>query len=270
MESVSQYEHFKKFNDFGLNTSRGDVSGFVAVNKFGRAPDGVQTTATDIWSRSDSAATQRIWVAPTTARVHAIVSSSASDAAGGTGATAVKIYGLTSWTAAEVNETVTLTGTTPVNTVNSYVIIHRMVVVSQATTTNVGVNAGIITATAATDATITAVILASRGQTEMAVYGIPSTQTLFINCYYGNLHDITAAGAKATMFLMVNDNPSVQKLGFLTKHSIGCVTTGTTGICKQFHPPNKISGPAIIKIQCIGSGADLDFSAGFDAYLVTN
>ena len=166
--------------DFGVLVARGNITGYSRVNKFGAAPQGIQTTTTDIWSRADATPTQQIWIAPTQARIHAIASSSAQDAAGGTGAASVIVYGLKTWASAETNETITLTGATPVNTANSYVIIHRMKVVGQATTTGVGVNIGTITATAATDNTITAVILPGDGQTEMAIYGVPSGYTFFL------------------------------------------------------------------------------------------
>ena len=117
--------------DYTLEVGRGNVSGVTCVQKFGTAPSGIQTTTTDIWSRADATPTQQIWLAPTAARVHSIVSSSAQDASGGTGALSIIIYGLQDWNSAESSETVTLTGTTPVNTVNSYVIIHRMKCVAQ-------------------------------------------------------------------------------------------------------------------------------------------
>lgn len=38
----------------------------------------------------------------------------------------------------------------------------------------------------------------------------------------------------------------------------------------QFNVPFKVVGPAIIKVQAIGSAADLDVSAGYYGYLITN
>lgn len=255
-----------KTTDFALEVARGNVSGVTSVNKFGAAPDGLQTTATDIWSRADSSATQQLWLAPTAARVHAIVSSSANDdgAPVGTGARNLRVYGLTSWSTQETSEDITLNGVTPVNTVNSYVIIHRMKVLTCGTS---GPNVGTITATAATDGTITAVILPGDGQTEMAVYGIPSTQDFYLTRWSCSIAKSTTA--YASFQLRVNENPDVQTTAFLRKNDLTTVATGSNSIEKHFYNPVKYPGPCIIKIQGAANGADVDANAAFDGYLVT-
>jgi hypothetical protein len=253
-------------HDFGLEAARGRVPGVATLNKFGRAQSGVQTTSTDIWSRADAAATQQIWVAPTTARVHAIVSTSASDAAAGVGARTVRIQGLTAWNTAEATETVTLNGTTPVNTVNSYVIIHRMKVLTCGAT---DINVGTISATAATDGTITAIISPSQGQTQMAIYGVPSTQSLYMTRFYAYMNDPNAS-TRVDAQLRVNDNPDVQLTNFINKFDLQLFNSGSSTDDISFNIPIKFSGPCIIKVQAIANIADVDMSAGFDGYLVTN
>ena len=253
--------------DFFLLASRGSIAGVKTVNKFGRAPDGVQTTSTDIWARADAVPTQQIWTAPTQARQHNIVSTSTSDDGSpvGVGARTVEIYGLQDWDTAETSEIITMNGTTNVLTTNSYVIIHRMKVRTWGATS---VNVGVITATAVTDSTVTAQIQASFGQTQLAIYGIPSVQDFYMGRMYANLLKTGGSGSSVDVRLMINDNVSNQLTNFRTEHTFGITKDGGTNTQVNFYTPKKITGPAIVKINGIGSVADLDVSAGFDGILV--
>ena len=257
-------------HDMALEIAAGTYANYKAVNKFGRAPSGGQTTATDIWDRANATPTQQIWVAPTQARVHAIVSTDDHDGKtatpSSTGTRTLRVYGLTDWDTKETSEDITMDGTTAVNTTNSYVIIHRMIALTYGTS---GPNVGTISATAATDATVTATIVIGQGQTQMAIYGIPSTQVAYMPNYYGSAIK-AAAACRGSVELFVNSIPDVTVTKFLVKHTNGWDTTATSYIRHQFNPYFKISGPAIIKIQAISSAADTDFSAGFDLILVDN
>ena len=257
--------------DFYFNAASGAISGYSTVNKFGEAPTGIQTTFTDIWSRANATPTQQIWLAPTAPRQHAIVADSSDDAVGGIGAGSVILYGLKTWDSAESSETVVLTGTTPVNTANSYVIIHRMKAIAQATTTNAGVNVGAITATAAApDSTVTAVILAGDGQTEMAIYGVPSTKTAYLYRWSASINKTAAAAVTANFTIRVNENPNVQTLGYVRKMDFSIQSTGANTVEKRFALPVKFSGPCIIKVQAYASSADTDGNSTFDLLLVDN
>jgi hypothetical protein len=252
-------------SDYALEVVRGNVNGVTAVNKFGRSTD-VDATDTDIWDRANATDSDTIWTAPTTARTHQIVSTSTSDTSAGAGAKTIEIYGLTSWTTKEVSETITMNGTTNVATTNSYVIIHRMKVLTKgATNTNVGV----IKATADTDTTVTAQINAGEGQTQMAVYGIPSIQTAYLPRYYASAIK-GAVAVSVELTLLVNPEPDTELLNFVTKHTNGLATDGSNLIEQNFNPYYKIPGPAIIKMQGNGSTTNIDVSAGFDLYLVDN
>jgi hypothetical protein len=260
--------------DYALEVPAGRVANMAGVNKFGRAEDGIQTTATDIWDRADSSATQQIWTAPTTARIHDITSTSIQDdgnpEGAGTGAQAVIVYGLTSWSAAEVNETVILNGTANVATSNSYVIIHRIKVTEVGSTYNI--NAGTITATAQTDGTVTAQINPGNGQTEMSIYGIPNTQTAYMTGYIINAHNTgnPSSVAETDFSLLVNERPDLNTATFLSKSNLGTIVTGTSIQPRKYNPYLSIAGPAIIKIQAITTLADTEGTAEYDLYLETN
>lgn len=255
-------------SDFMLRVSMGSISGYSAVHVSGHAIDGLQTTATDIWDRADATTTQQIWLAPTAARIHAIVSSSASDDGSpvGVGARTLRVWGLTSWSSAEVTEDVTLNGTTPVDTSNSYVMINQMQVLTAGAT---NINVGTITATAATDSTVTAAILPGIGKTQMAIYGLPSTKTLYINRLFFGVNKAGTTTPVADMSLLVNPAPSSQ-ITYYSDYVVGTSQDGTSWMERVHSPPLAIAGPAIVKLQADSQVADTNGHGGFDGILVTN
>ena len=258
-------------DDLRLSIVRGLVGGATGVSKFGAAPSGAQTTAgADVWDLADATPTQSIWLAPTAARIHAIVSSSDSDGKTGSpnsvGARTIRVFGLKTWASAETSEDITLTGTDAVNTVNSYVIIHRMKVLTSGSTS---INVGIIKATAATDNSITAVILAGNGQTEMAIYGVPSTQNFYLTRWDCALDKAQGAVASCDFRLRVNENPNVQTTNFIRKENISLQSTGANCYQRHYEYYPRFEGPCIIKVQAISSIADVDVHSGFDGYVIT-
>jgi hypothetical protein len=169
---------------------------------------------------------------------------------------------------AETSEDITLNGATGVDTVNSYVIIHRMKVLTSGAT---GINVGTITATAAApDSTITAVIMPGDGQTEMAIYGVPSIQKAYMFAWGCNIDKASGVVAACDFELRVNENPNVQTTNFLRKADISLQSTGANMFTREYPVPPQFSGPCIIKILGISSAADLDGEASFDLVLVNN
>jgi len=253
--------------DFGLEVARGNVSGMSKVNKFGRATDCDSADGyVDVWD--GQAGGTNTWIAPTQARTHQIASTSASDdgAPAGVGARTIQVYGLTDWDTKEVSETITMNGTTNVATANSYVIIHRMKVLTKGAT---NVNVGVISATADTDATVTAQINVGEGQTQMAIYGVPSVQTAYLSSYYSSaVKGVTTTSIGIS--LLNNPEPDSELLNFQTKHTQGLSTDGSAYIQHIANPPMTFSGPCILKIQADSSVNNSDVSAGFDLYLEDN
>lgn len=250
-----------------LDVSKGDLSNHSTLNKFGLAPTGVQTTATDIWDRADATPTQQTWTAPTQARAHTVKSSSASDdgSPAGVGARTIRVYGLTDWASGEDYEDITMDGTSTVTTTLSYVAINKMKVLTKGAT---NVNVGAITATAATDNTVTAAILAGEGETHMAIESIPSSQDLYLYNYYGSVNKASGAAAHVNLSLKVNEEPDTELTNFVTLNTRGLQSTGNSSDTWEFYPPLKVTGPAIVKVQGIASAADVEGSAGFSGILV--
>lgn len=240
------------------------------VTKFGHAPSGVQQTATDIWDLANATPTQQIWIKPTEARIHAIVSSSALDDGDpvGLGARTIRIFGLETWATIESSEDIILNGTSTVNTANSYVIIHRMKVLTKGTQS---INVGNIKATAATDSTITAQINAGNGQTQMAIYGVPSTQRFIMDDWYGSINKSSGAAGDIDFSLLINDDPeNGTSTAYLKKSERDVQSTGTSDTNWPWPRGMVVDGPAIIKVQGLASSADIDGSAGFNGKLEQN
>ena len=256
--------------DFGLDCARGLIPGCGVVTKFGRNIEVDSGVTADVWDGGETGDVSTSWVAPTQARQHLIASTDGNDASGGTGARTVLIFGLTDWDTAESSETITMAGTSGVTSVSSYVIIYRIQVLTKGATAS---NIGTITATALTDNTITAQITPLVGQTGMAIYGIPSTQKLFIGRFYGNMNRASGAGASTgyvNLILLVNPEPQTELTNFVTRHTFGISLDGTSALTINYANRKVVDGPAIIKIQVDSGTNNMDISAGFDAYIIDN
>lgn len=259
-----------KSKDFYLDVAAKKIPGVTSVNKFGRAPSGIQTTKTDVWDRANATPDQSVWLAPTAARSHLIVSSSATDSVDLTGAKTIRVYGLPTWSSDETYVDVDLSGSTGVSVsgaLSTAVIIHRMQV------TDMGVggpNVGTITATAGVDNTITAQINPGEGQTQMAIYGIPSTKTAYLTGYYATVNKAQAVPAALNVSLLVNPNPDDQTVAFVTKHTYGIQSDGSGEAYPFFRPYRAIQGPAIIKVSATANTNDVEASGGFDLILQDN
>jgi hypothetical protein len=186
-------------------------------------------------------------------------------AVAGVGARTMRVYGLTDWDTKEISEDVVLHGAASVSTVNTYVIIHRMQILTKGAS---GPNVGIISATAASDSTLTAQINAGQGQAQMAIYGVPSVQDFYITGHYA--YGLRAVTALANTRLLMNCTPDTELLSFIWKFTGGINTAGNTDYKHTYMPYPKFTGPCIIKIQAVGSAANVDVSAGFDLILVDN
>jgi len=135
---------------------------------------------------------------------------------------------------------------------------------------NANVNAGIITATAAGDTTVTALIRIGQGQTQMAIYGVPSTQKLYIYKLGATANKAGGAAGLLDASLCANPEPADEETAFLVKHTWGLQTVGSSSSVVDFRPPKIIAGPAIVKVQVASGAANMDVSAWFDGIVVDN
>jgi hypothetical protein len=258
--------------DFLLEVAKGNIPEHYPINKFGSSSN-IDTTPTDVWDH----ATQNIWLPPTAARVHEIVSTSDADSdtggavAQGAGARTIRIWGLQTWDLKETSEDVIMDGTDGTDTVSSYVIIHRMKVLTTGSTGPFA-NVGIISAVAAVDGTTTAQIAAIKGQTQMAIMGVPSTQRLFLYDLHASIaKDSPGLVAKAGVILLSTVDVVNNPFAYAFKHTFTLQADGITSGTIPFSPPKDgLDGPCIVKIAMVADTNDTLADASFDGILVDN
>jgi hypothetical protein len=238
-----------------LETSRGELSGYSGVEKFGRNDDVDSGAVEDVWDGGG------VWVAPTQARVHNLASTSANDTSAGSGARTVEVFGLDA-SGLLANETVPLSGTALALTGGTYSMVHRLIVRSAGT---LNTNEGTIKATAQTDNTVTAQIQPGNGQTLMAIYQIPSDKTGYITSWYASMNRNVTTGA-ADVRLLVKPPGEI----FQVKRVRGLVGAGKSDFDHEYDFPLKVDALSIVKIDADASANDTDVSAGFSILLDDN
>jgi hypothetical protein len=172
-----------KWSDFNILASHVNNSGvlvdrrFQNVVKFGYNKD-IDTAAEEtIWAQGGQ------WQPTAGAETVSIVSSSANDTNGGTGANLLAIFGLDADYIAISELTIALNGTTPVTSTLSYRYMNRMAVALSGTGLR---NEGTITVTQSTSGVVLATIPPDEGITQQAVYTVPAGFTAYLQGVYVN------------------------------------------------------------------------------------
>jgi hypothetical protein len=223
--------------------------GHSSFSIFGYNPD-LDTTEESVWPDGGTVPH------PTSASALSIVSTSTDDDAAGTGARTVYIEGLNG-SYNVVSETVTLDGTTPVVTTNSYLYVNQFYV---ATVGTGGANAGEITAKVST--TLYDIIATGYNQRTTAHYCVPAGYTAYL--VEGNITTGQTSG-------------STSVTGFLKQHGVDgilrvvAVSTLNNGYVNyDFKYPVAIPEKNCIGASAIGSAANNSISAYFNIVLIKN
>lgn len=170
----------------------GLVQGVTPVLLIGKN-GAVTTTYETIWDNSNQ------YTFLNSALAQSIVSSSANDAAAGTGARTISISGLDG-SFNVVTETITLNGATPVALVNTYCIINSIVVL---TAGSGGVAAGNLTLSS-TGPVTNGYLLAGLNQSTSFIYGVPTSHKLLMYDLRIASRSTTAGGHEAAIFYKEN------------------------------------------------------------------
>ncbi len=227
----------------------------VALNQFPRYQQDIKfgynatvgTTQEDIWT------TGGILSYLSSAELMSIVSTDANDAAAGTGAQTIQIEGLDgAW--APITEVVTMDGLTPVLTTQAFLRVNRMFVLTAGSGAE---NAGIISATAQTSATVQAEIAATENQSMKIQFSVPLGQTAFL---LGG--EMGIAAATDTLF-----RTKIREFGsvFRTKHILGIQLDAQATILPV---PEIIPAQSDVTITAQASAGTVDCSATLFYYFV--
>lgn len=237
------------YEPFELQVARNQIAGHSAVTIFGYNGD-VDQTEESIWPDGGTVPH------PTTASVLDIVSTSTDDDAAGTGARTVFIEGLNS-NYNVVSETVTLDGTTAVETVNSYLYINQFYVATAGTG---GVNAGEITAKL--DTTLYDLIAVGYNQRATAHYCVPAGYTAYLT--EGAITAGQATGSTSVTAFLKQHGPD----GILRVVAISTLNNGS--VQYDFAYPIAITEKSCFGASAVGSANNNSISAFFNFVLIKN
>jgi len=245
------------YEPFELQVARNQIMGHKSLFKFGINGD-VGTSVETVWAQGGT------YVYPAAATVMKISSSSADDAAAGTGARTISIAGLDA-SYNEISETVTLNGQTEVNTVNSYLRITRMFVVTAGSgATAVGtIYAGTGTVTSGVPATVYGMIGIGANQTQMAFWTVPAGYTLYLMGVYYSSGNSTANAF--TNFQLIQ-----RPLGGVFRQQSSTRTPGNGDFVLDLHTPFAFPEKTDIEIRAVASAGSSNVSAEFEGIYIKN
>jgi len=167
--SISNAQDFLRFQQLAAMELCGDK--VLYARQYGETPSLTAGVEEDIWTPGGALSYL------SSAETMDIVSTSAADAPGGAGVGAVQIKGLDA-DYNPIDEVILLNGTTPVTTVNSYLRVYMLIGIKDGATGET--NAGTITATASTAATVQARMEIGTSLSQMVHFTIPAGYTAFV------------------------------------------------------------------------------------------
>lgn len=178
-----------------------------------------------------------------------------------TGVRSVRITGVDS-TYAEITEDIDLNGTGSKNTVNSYLRINSMVALAVG---SAGAAVGNITATAATDSTVSAKIIAGKCESQNAYYTVPLSKTAFILSVYAGLPTATVT-TTAVLDMLVREYGK----GWVTRFLFGANVDGNPQNGHAFDAPIVAPAKSDIRLRANTSADNADIVAGMQMLVVAD
>lgn len=237
--------------DFSIRAAANRVNGVSVENKYAFNA-AIDTTPEDVWIQGG------VLSFLTAAETMSVVSGDAADKGtptAGTGARTIKIWGVDD-NYRPVEETLTLNGTTPVVTSQTFLRINRMRVLTAGSS---GTNVGDITATASSAATVQASVGAELGSTLKSQYTVPTG-------YYAFIRDVTygtGQGDQVQADIQTRNFEGAWIVRNRTNFAIAAIE-------ERFSSPLRVGPKADIRIQAAkvaGTGTVIT-SASYSMFLV--
>ncbi len=239
----------------------GLFTGYDIVNKFGTNGDiDTATVPEDIWEGGGT----YTGFPDSTVEAVEVLSSSADDDSAGTGARTIRITGLDS-NYDIVSETITLDGTTPVDSVNTYRRVHTATVL---TAGSGGVNAGTITVRhTTTTANVFLSMQAGRNQTNCSGYTVPAGYTAYLR----QLHCAIRGTAQANTPGAVEGNIWTRPFGGVFRSRRPFAASSNAPLNDVIYGGLVFTEKSDIIIRITASSGDnASVSGGYDLILVRN
>ena len=229
-----------------IEIARGKASGYTALQVAGVNGD-VDATEETMWSVG------AVYAYLTSAEKLKVSSGDAVDAAAGTGARTVKLYGLDA-DYLEIDETVTMNGVTAVTTTAKFLRIFKAVVITAGTG---GKNAGLISIKNNAAAVTLATVPIGLNQSQMAMWTVPVGKTLYMTLLWGE----ESNNKRAKVRLYSRPLNEVFQLKIESGVNLGRAN-------HRLPLPVSFSAKTDVEMRCLSAGVDADMSGGFDGFYV--
>lgn len=241
----------KEFN--GYTIAKGGYPGVSVMHKFGYS-EAINTTFSTVWEQGG------LYQYMATPSIVKISSTNANDAAAGTGARTIQIFGLDA-NGLEIDETITMNGQTAVNSVKTYSYVYRALVL---TAGSGAVAAGIIrvgtgTVTAGVPAVVHAYLDGAENQTQQCAYKIPSNKTGHLRAVYASV-----GAAKEIEGVIVVRSPG----GVFRQISNAFLFQ--TAVNLQYDIPIKLSSGTEIELRAKSASGTVSIACAFTLILEEN
>jgi hypothetical protein len=241
---------------FELQVARGQITGHKVALVSGVASS-VGTSFVTVWNQNT------VYSYLSSATTLTVSSSNANDTSAGTGARTLAIFGLDG-NYNEINETITLNGQTAVTTVNSYLRVFHLEVLTAGSggAASGTIYAGTGTVTAGVPANIYSTYTTGAGATA-CIWTVPAGYTGFLNTYSSG-YGITTANAYGNVSVCVRPFGSVFDTALQ-----GRVSNGTE-LVVSYPYPLVIPEKSDIEIRAFSSTAGANVTAEFQIVYILN